>query len=230
MADDWSKHVHPHGPLEAVSEGVWAVQGSLPRGGIPRRMVVWRRDDGGLVAHSVVAMDDARMAELDALGPLAAMIVPNGIHRADAAVWKARYPGAKVYAPALARAAVEKVVPVDATVEDAGGALGASVLGPDGIKRSEYVYVARGTWVFADVMMNLPKLPGLDGWLFGVLGSTGFFGITGIGRMALLTNRAAFKAWLGQAAESPPSALLPAHGNVLTTDTGAALRAAAARL
>ena len=94
-----------------------------------------------------------------------ASFVPNGMHRADAAVWKARYPGVKVYAPAAVRAAVEKVVAVDTTVEDAGGALGAAVVAPDGIKRSEYIYAVRGAWVLADVMMNLPKLGGLDGWL-----------------------------------------------------------------
>ena len=64
--------------------------------------------------------------------------------------------------------------------------LGAAVVAPDGIKRSEYIYAVRGAWVLADVMMNLPKLGGFDGWLFGVLGSTGFFGITGIGRMLLM--------------------------------------------
>lgn len=228
MADNWNAHVLPHGPLEAHGGHVWSVAGVLPSGPVPRRMAVWRRDDGGLVVHSAIAMNDEGMAALAALGTPKVMIVPNALHRLDAAVWKARFPELKVYAPAASRAAVEKKVGVDGTVEEAGGAIGAGVVAPAGVKPSEYIYDAHGAWILADVMMNLPPLPGFGGWVFGVIGSTGFFGITGIGRMLLLKDRSAFKAWL--ASQPAPAAIIPAHGDVIMTGTGAALQAAAGRL
>lgn len=228
MADDWNTHVLPHGPLEAHGEQVWSVAGTVARGPLPRRMVVWRRDDGGLVVHSAIAMNEEGMAALASLGAPSVMIVPNAYHRMDAAVWKARFPGLKVYAPAAARAAVEKIVAVDATIEDAGDAIAARVVAPPGVKATEYIYDAHGAWVITDMMMNLPPLPGFSGWLVGVLGSTGFFGMTGIGRMLLLKDRAAFKGWL--ASQAAPTAILPAHGDVIAGGTGAALQAAAGRL
>lgn len=228
MPDTWSAHVLPHGPVEAHGANVWSVAGTVAQGPLPRRMVVWRRDDGGLVVHSAIAMNEEGMAALAALGTPKVLIVPNGYHRLDCAVWKDRFPELKVYAPAAARAAVAKKVQVDGTVEEAGDALGARVVAPAGVKHTEYVFDAHGAWVLTDLMMNLPPLPGFGGWLVGVLGSTGFFGMTGIGRMLLLKDRPAFKAWLG--GQPAPTAILPAHGDVITADTGAALQAAAARL
>src|SRR5690606_29845051 len=60
-------------------------------------------------------------AQVEALGPIRALIVPNGYHRLDAPAYAARYPEAKVYAPSGSRALVEKVVRVDGTLEDYPG-------------------------------------------------------------------------------------------------------------
>ena len=64
----WSEHVLPHGELTSLAEGLWQVTGSLKNQPLPRNMVVWRMPDGGLLLHSVVALDDAGMHALEALG------------------------------------------------------------------------------------------------------------------------------------------------------------------
>ena len=66
--------LYPHGDLESPIGGVWMVTG---RSAFPlyRRMTVWKLPDGTLLAHSVIAMDDARMAALDALGRLSIILV-----------------------------------------------------------------------------------------------------------------------------------------------------------
>jgi hypothetical protein len=66
----------------------------------------------------VIAMSDAGMAKLDALGRVSIILVPNGGHRLDARFYKQRYTDARVVAPAAARAKVEAVVKVDAVAED----------------------------------------------------------------------------------------------------------------
>ena len=86
--------LYPHGDLESPIGGVWMVTG---RSAFPlyRRMTVWKLPDGTLLAHSVIAMDDARMAALDALGRLSIILVPNSIHRLDAGFYK-KHPGRDV--------------------------------------------------------------------------------------------------------------------------------------
>lgn len=236
----WAEHVFSHGPLTTLSSRLWYVTGSLKQGPMPRTMTVWRMPDGGLWIHSVVAMDEAGMAALAELGEPQVMVVPNGLHRLDCGVYKARFPALKVFAPAAARARVEKIVPCDGTVEENAASWGVRVLAPDGLKRSEYIYevdcgdgdtaVPTRAWVVCDQLFHLDHFSGFSGWLIKWIGSSGFFGITGIGRMLLMTDRRAFAAWLQQQALNAPEIIIPAHGKVVTTGSGQKLADAAARL
>src|SRR5687768_14893240 len=103
MSTAWE--VHPHGPLREVAPGLWEVTGDVPGLPLKRNMTVVRlsdpgSSDGRLLLHSVIAMDDARMAELEALGKPSVLVVPNGAHRIDIARYHARYPDAKIVCPA----------------------------------------------------------------------------------------------------------------------------------
>jgi hypothetical protein len=74
-----------------------------------------------LLLHSVIALSDEGMQELDNLGRVKYILVPSPFHRLDAAVYKQRYPDAQVICPKSIRKQVSKVVPVDAVVEDVFG-------------------------------------------------------------------------------------------------------------
>src|SRR5262249_3308422 len=111
MVTDGQK-LRPHGDLEELVPGVWMVTGSLPVR-LKRNMTVVRMSDGSLLLHSVVAMNEAGMAKLDALGKPSVMIVPHAGHCMDAPFYKARYPEIRVVCPAGTRAQVEKHIKVD---------------------------------------------------------------------------------------------------------------------
>ena len=64
--DKWM--VLPHGKIEKLEENLWRVDGTLPGGGPPRVMTIARLRDGRLVIHGAIALDDASMKELEALG------------------------------------------------------------------------------------------------------------------------------------------------------------------
>lgn len=64
--------------------------------GTERKMVVAKRSDFGIV--NAMRSIPREMAELEAFGNLRYFVVPNGFHRQDALVWKARYPQLKVVA------------------------------------------------------------------------------------------------------------------------------------
>ena len=67
--------VLPHQPIARAAENLWTVDGRLDD--IPRRMTCVRLEDGRIVVHNAIALDDGEMAELDAWGTVAALVVPK---------------------------------------------------------------------------------------------------------------------------------------------------------
>lgn len=227
--------VHPHGPLEPLADNLWQVTGSLPRGPLPRNMIVYRLRDGRLIIHSGIAMTEQGMAALESLGHPSVLIVPNGLHRLDAPFYLARYPGIEVTSPAAARAKVEQKVAVRRPAEQVLAELDIPLHVPAGTKAQELVYqlpLADGcALVCTDLLFNLPHQPGLGGMLLRLMGSTGKFGITRLGRLMFLRDRPAFADWLEQMAALPGLRILSmAHGHALTHDVPAALRRVAGEL
>lgn len=232
----WDSHVFPHGPLEEISQGLWLVTGSLKKGPLPRNMVIYRLPDGGLWIHSAIALDSKGMRDLEKLGEPSVMIVPSPFHRIDAGVYKERYPRLQVYCPRGIEKRVGEVVPVNGSCEDALPAHGIKSIAIPGIKPIELCYQLRletgGTClVFNDALMNLSHLPGLQGWILKCMGSTGFFGLTTVGKMLMLKNKNQFRAWLMEQANAHViKTILMSHGEPITKDCNQELKNAAARL
>jgi hypothetical protein len=232
---DWQRHVTPHGELQALDDRLWVVTATPPKGGLPRNMFIYRLDDGGLLVHGAHALREETMRAIEALGPLRLMIVSSQIHAMHEPQYRQRYPEMRVACPAAARDKVARDVAVDDDVAAIAGKYGFRVVAPDGVKPIEHIYevpVAGGqAWIVGDMLMNNPDGPGFAGWLLRMLGSTGFFGMTGIGRLLLLKDRAAFKRWLGAQARRDDIRIIGlSHGDVITADAGVRLQAAADRL
>jgi hypothetical protein len=231
----WTNSVLPHGPLRLIAPGVWEITGTTPRGPVARNMVVHVLKDGTLWLHSVIALNEKTMEELERLGRPSVMVVPNPIHRMDAAVYKERFSDIQVVCPEAVRAKVEEVVKVDATCEQVLPGLGIECLTPGGLKPFELAYLLPTpdgkVLVFTDALMNLGKMPGWQGFVLSLVGSSGFFGITFVGKILLMRDRAALAAWLGKLASIPSlRAICVAHGDAITSEPHAALRSARQRL
>ncbi len=229
----WNEHVLPHGPLTQLAPRVWQVTGSLRRMALPRNMTLWKMDDGGVWVHSAVACDDATMAEILAIGPPAVLVVPNGLHRVDAGVWKDRFPGIRVVCPEASRAKVEQAVKMDALDTEVPGVI---VHAPPGLNATEHVYEvdagAGKAIVVCDVLFNIGnEIPGFGGWMLKLMGSAGPLKMTPLARLVLLQDGRAFRGWLEGVAAAPDLALLcMAHGEAILADTALKLKEAAARL
>src|SRR5262245_61259575 len=76
-------------------------------------MTLARLDDGRVVVHSAVPLDEASMMRIEAWGHPAFLVVPSRYHRLDAPAYKRRYPDLCVLCPRASRSAVERVVDVD---------------------------------------------------------------------------------------------------------------------
>ena len=234
---DWK--VLPHDPPVQLADNLWRVEGDLEGMSLRRCMVVARLQSGALALHNAMALDDAGMRWLEALGRPSVMIVPNGFHRLDAARYKARYPQLRVVCPAGSRSRVEKRVAVDDTY-----ACGALAPGDDsvtlrhlaGVKEVEGVMIVRSqdgrTLVLNDAMFNLAHGKGLFMFIYGrLMGNAGGLKVTSIARWLMIKDRAAFRADLQRLAETPAlRRVIVAHGAVINEEPATALRGVASTL
>jgi hypothetical protein len=170
--------VLPHGTLSQVDPGILTVVGwiRMPLGQLPRRMTVIRLADSRLVVWSAIALDEKQMAQLEAFGRPAFLIVPSDKHRLDARVWSHRYPQMQVVAPEGSSRKVEEVVTVHTTAPDFGDANVQFVIVAGTRKREAalVVHTPNGTTlVVNDLIGNIRDASGAAGWILRVTGFAG---------------------------------------------------------
>jgi hypothetical protein len=224
----------PHEAIERLEDNLWTVAGDSPGSPLRKRMTVWKTNDGRVAAHSVIMLSDAAQRELEALGPLAYIVVPNGFHRAHAPAYKARYPDARVLCAEACRARVAKVVPVDGTF-DALQDAAVSCIPVRGVGQGEHVFVirsgARSTLLFNDTLFNHPHVAGFKGALLRWLGSSGGPRVTPFARLALVKDKPALRAHLEELAAMPGLArIVVSHVDLIREDPAGVLRGIAATL
>jgi hypothetical protein len=229
--------VLPHEPIVELAENLWWVRGSLSGMSLKRTMTVARLEDGRLVIHNAIALDDASMARLSAWGRPGFLVVPSAFHRLDAPAYKARFPSLAVYAPKGARAKVEEVLAVDGTYEDFPKNDTVRLEAMDGVNHVEGAMIVRSsdgvTVVLNDAVFNMDKKRDLLGYLFTtLLGSAPGPRVSRLTKLLLVKDRTAFRNTLERLAATPQlTRLVVAHENVASgPSAAAALRQATAYL
>jgi hypothetical protein len=162
-----------HGPIEKLSANLWRVSGALPGMSLKRTMVAVRLEDGRLVIHNAIALQESAMGELERWGMPAFLIVPNGGHRLDAPAYKARYPHLRVFTPRGSRVRVEQVVPVDGTYEDFPADPTVQLETLKGVGEAEGAMIVKSpdgtTVVLNDAMFNMDRKRDPLGFFFTTL-------------------------------------------------------------
>jgi hypothetical protein len=227
--------VFPHGPFEQIDDNLWRVEQKMPKMPLWRVMAVARMNDGRLVIHNGIALDDPSMKAIEALGDPAFLLVPNGYHRLDARIYKDRYPGLKVVAPRGARAKVEEVVPVDLTYEQFPGDESVRLETLEGTGEQEGAVLVRSggktSLIFNDAVFNMPHQPGFNGFVIKMIGSSGGPKITRIARLFLVKDKKSFRAHLERLADLPGlTRILVSHHETIVDDPGGTLRRVAATI
>lgn len=223
-----------HGPIEKLAENLWWVQGSLPNMSLKRNMTVARLADGRLVIHNAIALDESAMKELEGWGTPAFLIVPSGIHRLDAPVFKKRYPALKVFAPSGSRAKVGEVIAVDGSYEDfpSDPDVRFEMLeGMGGLEGAMFVRSKDGmSLVLNDAVFNMDRKRDVLGFLFTtVFGSAPGPRVSRLAKLTLVKDKRALRGALERLAKLPGlTRLIVAHEKVAHGgDARAALEQAA---
>lgn len=228
--------VLPHGPFEQLSERVWRVQGDVPNIPMKRVMTVARRASGGLVVHNGIALGDPEMAQLEALGPVETLVVPNGFHRIDAKVFHDRYPRAQILCPDGAAKKVAEAVPVSGGYAQLAPDGAVELVTLEGTKDREGVMIVRDgggtTLVVNDAVFNMPHAPGFTGFMLRrITRSTGGPRVSNVMKWLVVSDKKAFRAHLERLADLPDlRRIIVSHHEVIDRDAGATLRAVAAAI
>jgi hypothetical protein len=169
---EWT--VLPHGKLTRVNERIATVVGDLkmPLLELPRRMTAIRLNSGDLAIFSAIALRDPDMAELEALGRPAFLIVPSMRHRLDAPGYAQRYPSITIVAPRAGAEKIAEVVRVSTNAPDFGD------------QSVRYVEIAGDsalevdcddglTIIVNDLIGDIHGESGIGGWLLRVMGFAG---------------------------------------------------------
>ncbi len=215
-----------HGPLEKLAENLWVVRGEIPRMPIGRHMVIVRDPNtGSLFIHSAIMLSDAGFRELDALGKVQTIFVPNRFHDIDGGAMKARYPGATLCALPLVAKIVRQKFP---NIEPLGSLPPSiTITRIDGLRGDESVMEVqtdRGlVQVYTDAFFNLPDLPGVSGTILKWIGSSGGFKMTRLGKIGILCSRNEFRSFIKkQAMRRDIASIIVAHGDRVERDTSKA--------
>lgn len=228
--------VLPHGPIEKLADHLWRVEGNLESGEMKRVMSIGKRADGTLVVHNAIALAEPEMAEIDAWGKVATILVPNGFHRLDAKIFKDRYPAARVLCPAGARDKVAQVVPVDGSYADLASDGVVELQELEGTKQREGAMIVRSgadtTLVLNDAVFNMPHLSGFAGFVLRRLtGSTGGPRVSRIAKWLVVADKPAFRAHLEKLAALPGlQRVVVSHHQTITEDPAGTLRGVVAAM
>jgi hypothetical protein len=203
---DWT--VLDYEPIVKLAENLWWVRGAIPGMSLKRVMVVARLSDGRLALHSPIALNPQDMAEIEAFGTPAFILVPNGGHRLDAPAYKKRYPAARLLAPRGSRDKVEEVVPVDGTYEDFPEDPSVRLEALDGLGDLEGLMVVRSndgvSLVFTDAVFNMDRKRDPLGFFFTtLLGSAPGPRVSRLAKLLFVKDKAAFRAALLRLADTP---------------------------
>jgi hypothetical protein len=199
---------------------------------IERQMIVARDACGQLLLHSAIALAEPQRSQLEQLGTLKWLVVPNGHHRLDAPAYKARYPALEVVAPSGAVARVAQVVPVDLSYEQFPASDRLCMHVPPWSNPREGVVEVRDidgiTLVFND-LVYVPPSRGVAAWPYRLLRQGPQ--VPWLAKRLFMPDAARLRAWLLQLAEIEHLVrVVPGHGDPVATAVPELLRRLAADL
>jgi hypothetical protein len=202
--------------------------------------------NGGVVLVSPPSNPpESAFTDIEARGPVRALVAPNAFHHLGLRPWRERYPDVPIFAPAQSIARIEKQSRLTGIrpLADASGIAGDRVEFVDmpHYKTGEALVRWRidgaggadgggaWAWYMTDVAFNFTqRLPGPFGIIMRLTKSTPGFRRNALAGAFMVRNKRQLYAWINEQAEkTPPKVVVMCHGDhVLLADPVAGVRAA----
>lgn len=214
--------------LRRVGEGISVVDAPLKIGGmhLGARMTVVELE-GGLLLYSMVPIDDALAAEIDALGPVRWLIAPNLMHHLFAGPAKERYPEATLLAAeGLQKKRSDLVIDavLDASALPFSGMRAQTVGGMPKLNETALLHEASRTLIVADLLFNIVEP---RGWwtrmMLGIMKASGGPRNSKLLR-SYVKDRDAHREGIEAILRWDFDRVVLSHGDVVETEGKAALR------
>ena len=219
--------------LRSVATDLWVTERSQRFYGIEMgtRMSVVRLADGGIFVHSPVRLDATTRLDLDALGPLRAVVAPNKYHHLYVGDYVAAYPAAQIYAaPGLPEK--RRDLTFHGVLSDDPPPLWAGQIDQivfralPAINDVVFCHRASRTLIVTDLVFNMQRAASFSSWLLFRLDSAyQRFGPSRLWRL-LTRDRTAARAAIDRILSWDFDRVIMAHGDVLETGGHAAIGAA----
>jgi hypothetical protein len=223
--------------LRALANDLWVAERPQRFLGVEMgtRMAVVRLDDGGLFLHSPVALDAETRRDIDALGPVRAVVAPNKYHHLYVGDYFTAYPEAEIFAaPGLAEK--RRDLRFHGTLADEPASLWAGQIEQlvfralPALNDVLFCHRRSRTLIATDLVFNMQSHPSLVTRLvFRLDGAYGKFGPSRLWRL-LTRDRAAARAAIERILVWDFDRVIMAHGEVLESGGREAIRAAFAWL
>ncbi|MFT5434326.1 MAG: hypothetical protein ACI9OJ_005039 [Myxococcota bacterium] len=188
-----------------------------------------RMTDGKMVIVSPsVGLNDAIASDLAEFGDVGAIVANNGFHHLGQAEWRARYPKARAFAPAMAAARIAKKSKTAGEFEplEALAPLLGTDVGFHDVENSKlgeswfWAKVDSGyAYYVSDVLANMPSLPPalMPKFLFWLTKSGPGYSVFHLALKFMVKDKSAtLNALLADMEMRVPSVVVPGHGPMLT--------------
>jgi hypothetical protein len=187
-----------------------------------------RGDDGLIVLSPPRGVPQSAYDDLERYGEVRALVASNAFHHLGIPAWKARFPGAAIFAPEQAVARVREKTRIDAI---SPLALAAPICGPH-LELIDMPYYRTGevlaklstsrgrAWYVVDIMLNVRRMPRnpLFNVLFRMTGSAPGLRWNKIGPTLMVKDKRALKRWIREEFDkAPPRWIITTHGEIVDT-------------
>lgn len=202
-------------------------------GSNPVRSVAVGTDDGLAVVSPPYRAAPELLDDIARRGAVCALVASNAFHHMGLPQWKARFPEARIYAPAQAIARIER----QHRLADVRPLSQAPPSGANGLQWIDLPYYRTGElllrldgeagtiWYVTDLMSNLAQLPAnpLFRTAYRLTRSAPGLKFNNLATFVMVRDRRALKRWLAEMTDAdPPRWLVPAHGEIVDLGGGVA--------
>ncbi|RAP32452.1 hypothetical protein DID75_04985 [Candidatus Marinamargulisbacteria bacterium SCGC AG-410-N11] len=211
--------------IDVISNNIFTINDQKTKSPIGRRMTIVRLSNNELVVHSPIFYENGMKEQLERLGQLTTILVPNKWHTLDVKKTYDQYPQSKILIPKRLQKELSERFPIHGTYEDDWEkplADELDMLTIKGLKKPEIIFYHKASkaLIVADVFFNFDQkdFSGFTKWLM-LMNRAIRFGTTRFYMWAMVNDKPIFKRCLEDMINRwKIEKIIMGHGHIIHTN------------